>query len=60
MPPSFLKVFDAFEFPKNGRFEECCPRVLSEESRSMGPKLVNSGRMVAIEAAMIPRFISRL
>ena len=51
---------DAFEFLAKGRPEAYGPRVVSEPIWTMGPRLTNNGRKVAIEAAMIPRFISSL
>ena len=60
MSVSFLPAFDALEFPTKGRFEAYGPGVVSEGTRDMGPRLANNGRKVAIEAAMIPRFISSL
>ena len=60
MPVTFLPVLDAFEFLTKGRFEEYGPTVLSEGTRTMDPRLANNGRIVAIEAAIIPRFISSL
>lgn len=60
MPLSFVLAFDAFGFLKKGRFEAYGPRVVSEATRTMCSKLPNNGRKVAIEAAIIPRFISSL
>lgn len=60
MLESFLPAFDAFGFLANGRSEAYCPGVVSEGTRTMGPRLANSGRKVAMEAAMIPRFSSSL
>ena len=60
MSVSFLPAFDAFDFLTKGLFEAYGPGVMSEDIRSMGPRLANNGRKVAIEAAMIPRFISSL
>lgn len=57
---SLLPAFDAFEFLANGRSEAYRPGVVSEGTRTIGPRLANSGRKVAMEAAMIPRFISSL
>ena len=60
MSVSFLPAFDAFEFPTKGLFEAYGPGAVSEGTRDMVPRLANNGRKVAIEAAMIPRFISSL
>ena len=60
MPVGFLPAFNAFKFLTQGRFEEYGASMSSEETRTMGPRLTNNGRMVAIEAAMIPRFNSSL
>ena len=56
----FLPAFDALGFLAKGRFEAYGSRGVSEETRAMGPRLANKGRKVAMEAAMIPRFISSL
>ena len=57
---SFLPAFEAFGFLANGRSEAYGPGVVSEGTRTMGPRLANSGRKVAMKAAMIPRFIMSL
>ena len=60
MSVSFLVAFDAFEFLTKGRSEVYGSRTASKETRTMGPRLANNGRKGAIEAAIIPRFISSL
>ena len=60
MSLSFVLAFDSFGFLKKGRFEAYGPRVVSEATRTMCSELTNKGRKVAIEAAIIPRFISSL
>ena len=49
-----------FKFLAKGRSEAYGPRGGSEGTRIIGPRLANNGRRVAMEAAMIPRFISSL
>ena len=60
VPDPLLPAFAPFEILAKGRFEAYGQRLLSGIRRAMGPRLTNSGRKVAIEAAMIPRFISSL
>ena len=60
IPIGFLPAFDAFGVLIKGRFESYGSPVLSEKIWTTGPRLANNGRMVAIEAAMMPRFISSL
>ena len=60
MPLSLVPVDEDFDFLAKGRSEAYGPRVVSEPIWTMGPRLINNGRKVAIEAAMIPRFISSL
>ena len=57
---SFLPAFDAFRFFAKGRSEAYGSRGMLEGTRTIGPRLANKGRKVAMEAAMIPRFISSL
>ena len=57
---SFLPTFDAFKFLAKGRSEAYGSRLVSEGTRTIGPRLANNGRKVAMEAAMIPRFILSL
>lgn len=57
---SFLPAFDAFRFLAKGRSEAYGSREVPEGTRTIGPRLANKGRKVAMEAAMIPRFISSL
>ena len=57
----FLLAFDdGFKFLAKGRSEAYGPLGVSEGTRIIGPRLANNGRKVAMEAAMIPRFISSL
>ena len=60
MLDTFLPAFKAFKFLAKGQSEACDSRGVSEGTRTIGPRLVNKGRKVAMEAAMIPRFISSL
>ena len=60
MPLGLMPAFDAFDILAKGRSEVFSHRDLSEDTRSMGPRLTNNGRKGAIEAVMIPRFISSL
>ena len=57
---AFLPGFDALGFLAKGRSEAYGSRGVSEGTRAIGPRLANKGRKVAMEAAMIPRFISSL
>ena len=60
MPVSLLPAFDAFEVQTKARFEVWGSREVSDPIRTLGPRLTKSGRKVAMEAAMMPRFISSL
>ncbi len=60
MSVSFLTAFGAFGSLTRGRSEAYGPPTVSEELRTMGPRLANNGRKQAMEAAIIPRFISSL